>query len=80
VSTFRFQSASVNYRMPAHVAKLIGAQQLSVALQGSNLAMRSNYSYGRDPNVSAFGHGERTFDTGQMPLPREWSVAVNLRY
>ncbi len=80
VSTFRFRSASVNYRAPTSIARLVGAQQLSVAVQGSNIAMHSSYSYGRDPNVSAWGMGERTFDTGQMPLPREWTVAVNLRY
>lgn len=79
ISTFRFNSFAVNYRAPTPVARLVRAQQLTVALQGSNLALHSTYN-GRDPNVSAWSPGENIVDTGQLALPRTWQLAVYLQY
>jgi TonB-linked SusC/RagA family outer membrane protein len=79
VSTFRFSSFSVNYRMPTPVARLLRAQQLSVAIQGGNLALHSTY-HGKDPDVNAWGPGESVMDTGQLPLPRTWQLRFDVAY
>jgi outer membrane receptor protein involved in Fe transport len=79
VSTLRFTSLSVNYRAPGSVARLLRAQQLTVAIQGSNLGLHSTY-HGKDPDVTAWGPGETVVDTGQLPQPRIWQLAVFLAY
>jgi hypothetical protein len=79
VATWRFQSLAVNYRAPTAVARLLRAQQLSVALQGDNLGLHSSYR-GKDPDVNAWSPGERVVDEGQLPQPRTWQLAVFLQY
>jgi hypothetical protein len=79
VSTFRFQSLSVRYRVPAMVTHALRMQELSVAIQGSNLGLHSTYA-GKDPDVSAWSPGESVVDTGQLPTPRLWQLSVNVRY
>lgn len=79
ISVFRFSSLSVNYRAPVRVARLLRAQQLSVAIQGSNLGLHSNYR-GKDPNVNAWSPGEAVVDTGQLPQPRTWQIRVDVDY
>lgn len=79
VSTFRFNSLSVNYRAPARVARLLRAQQMSVAVQGSNLGLHSTY-HGKDPDVNAWSPGENIVDTGQLPQPRTWQIRVGVTY
>lgn len=78
VNTFRFQDLSVNYVMPKGVSSWAHVPRMSVALQGSNLALHTNYR-GKDPNVNAFstaGQGDQTADTGQIPLPRSIGLRV----
>lgn len=79
VSTFRFNSLSVNYRVPDQVARLLRASRVTVAIQGSNLAMHSTYR-GKDPDVMEWGAGENIVDTGQLPQPRTWQLALFLQY
>ena len=79
VSTFRFSSLSVNYRAPISVARLLLAQQLTVAVQGSNLALHSTYR-GKDPDVNSWSPGETIVDTGQLGQPRLWQIRVDLQY
>jgi hypothetical protein len=79
VSTFRFNTVSVNYRAPARIARLFRAQQLTVGIQGSNLRMHSTYR-GKDPDVSAWSPDENIRDTGQLPLPRTWQMSLSLQY
>lgn len=79
ISTFRFNSLSVNYRVPAGVARLVGAQQLGIAVQGSNLGLHSTYR-GKDPNVNAWSLGENIIDTGQLPVPRLWQVRIDMQF
>jgi hypothetical protein len=79
VSTVRINSVSVRYRAPERVARLLGARQLSVALQGANLGLHSSYR-GKDPNVTAWGPGEAVYDTGQLPQPRDWQFRLDLDY
>jgi hypothetical protein len=80
VNTFRFNSLSINYDVPHAVASWFRVPRMSVALQGSNLALHTNYR-GKDPGVNAFStvsSGDETVDTGQLPQPRTWWFKVNL--
>ncbi len=79
VSTIRFHSLGVRYNLPAVAARRLGAQRLSVALQGSNLGLWTNYR-GIDPNVNAFGTGNNVTDTGVLPQPRTWQIKINATY
>lgn len=79
ISTLRWSSFSVNYRAPAGVARLLRAQQVTVAVQGSNLGLRSSYG-GKDPDVSAWSPSETIMDTGQLPQPRTWQLSLFLQY
>jgi hypothetical protein len=79
VSTLRFNALSVRYALPRRAAALLGARYASVAVQGSNLGLHTNYR-GKDPGVNAAPIGNDVFDAGQLPQPREWSVRVDLRY
>ena len=53
----------------------------SLALQGSNLGLHTNYR-GKDPViVNAFStvtNGDETADTGQIPVPRTWWLKLTL--
>lgn len=77
INTLQLNSMSVNYTLPVSIAHRLHGQALSVSLQGSNLWMHSNY-LGKDPNVNTFTSGEGVADFGQVPLPRVWSLRVNL--
>jgi hypothetical protein len=77
VSAWRFQSFSANYEAPAAVAQWFRVPRMSVALQGSNLGLWTNYR-GKDPNVNAFPNGNATADGGQLPPPRTWSLMLTL--
>ncbi len=79
VNTLRFNSVSVSYAVPAMVARRIGVQSLSIAVQGSNLGLWTNYS-GLDPNVNAFGTGNNVTDAGTLPQPRTWQLQVRATY
>lgn len=79
VSTLRFNSLSVNYHLPRTAAARLGASSATVALQGTNLGLRTNYQ-GLDPNVNAFATGNNVSDTGVLPQPRTWQVRVRLTY
>jgi hypothetical protein len=73
VSTFRFNDLSINYVLPKGVAGLFRASNATVALQGSNLGLHTNYR-GKDPNVNAYPTGNITADSGQLPLTRMWRL------
>jgi TonB-linked SusC/RagA family outer membrane protein len=79
VNVLRFNSLSVRYAVPPSLARRIGSQSLSIALQGQNLGLWTNYR-GKDPNVNAFATGNQTADTGQLPQPRKWFLNVALTY
>jgi TonB-dependent SusC/RagA subfamily outer membrane receptor len=79
VNMLRFNSVSINYAIPKSVVQKIGGQSLSIALQGANLGLWTNYR-GKDPNVNAFATGNLVADTGQLPQPRKWSLHVSLTY
>lgn len=80
VNTFRFNDLSINYTLPRSVSTLLRVSNASIALQGSNLGLHSNYR-GKDPNVNAFSTvsaGDETIDLGQIPQPRTWWLKLNL--
>jgi hypothetical protein len=77
VNTLRFQDLSINYVVPQSFSRRLGVPNVSVALQGSNLGLHSNYR-GLDPNVNAFSTGNYTQDTGQLPQPRTWQLSLRL--
>lgn len=77
VSTLRFNSFSVSVAMPESVAHALRVRSMSVALQGSNLGLHTNYR-GIDPNVNAFASGEAVIDPGTLPMPRTWAISVRL--
>jgi hypothetical protein len=80
VSTLRFNSASINFTAPTALARMFRAPHMTLALQGSNLGLHSNYR-GKDPNVNAFSTvsaGDETKDLGQIPEPRSWSLRITV--
>ena len=80
VNTFRFQALSVNYEVPHRVSVWMNLPRMSVALQGSNLGLSTNYR-GKDPAVNAFSTvsaGDETEDLGQLPEPRTWWLKVTM--
>ena len=80
VNTFRFSTLSVNYSVPRAISSWFRVPQMTLALQGSNLGLRTNYR-GKDPNVNAFSTvsaGDEAADLGQIPEPRTWWLRINL--
>jgi hypothetical protein len=77
VNTLQWNSASITYTVPDAIAHRLRAHALSLALQGSNLWMHTNYR-GKDPNVNVYTSGEGVADFGQLPQPRVWALRVNL--
>jgi hypothetical protein len=52
---------------------------MSLALQGTNLALWTGYQ-GKDPDVNANATGNAMADTGVLPVPRTWQLRVNVAY
>lgn len=79
VSELRFNSFAVNYDLPAQIARRLGTRALTVALQGTNLGLFTNYR-GKDPNVNSQATGNGLSDAGTLPQPRTWQVRVRASY
>lgn len=79
VNTFRWQSLSVSLAVPTRLSTAVHVPTMSLALQGSNLWLHTNYR-GKDPNVNAFATGNLSRDDGQLPQPRVWSLRVQVGY
>lgn len=78
VNVLRLQSVSINLNLGQQAVRFFKARSASLALQGSNLGLWSNY-VGVDPNVNAsFGSG--LSDRGQQPQPRSWQLRLALGY
>jgi hypothetical protein len=73
VNMFRLNSVSIGYTLPDAIARMFHGRALSVAVQGSNLLLKTNYR-GKDPNVNSMLSGEGIADTGQIPQPRTWGL------
>jgi TonB-dependent SusC/RagA subfamily outer membrane receptor len=79
VSTLRFNSVTVSYRMPPAVARRFGAAALTLAVQGANLGLWTSYR-GKDPDVNVNPTGNQVTDGGQLPVPRTWQVRLSASY
>src|SRR5581483_6693616 len=79
VNLLRFNSLSVADNAPPRVARRFGASALSVAVQGTNLGLHTNYR-GKDPDVTAVATGNEVVDTGILPQPRTWRLALTARF
>ena len=80
VNTFRFNNFSINYSLPKTIAHWFRVPYATLALQGSNLMLQTNY-HGKDPDVNAFSTvsgGDETIDLGQLPEPRTWWLKLSL--
>jgi hypothetical protein len=77
VNTLRWQSLSINVRLPNQFAQRLGSRSATLALQGSNLGLHTNYR-GKDPNVNAFASGNGVADLGQLPQPRTWTLRLSI--
>jgi TonB-linked SusC/RagA family outer membrane protein len=79
VSTLRFTSLAIAYNVAPSIARRLGARSLSIALQGTNLGLWTDYR-GKDPNVSATATGNGVVDRNALPTPRTWQVRVSASY
>ena len=71
---------SINYEMPKGLSSWFRVPRMTIALQGNNLGLSTNY-HGKDPNVNAFSTvsaGDETADLGQIPEPRTWWLKISL--
>lgn len=80
VYSLRFNSLSVGYHLPGRwTQRLLHTQDISVSIQGTNLALFTNYK-GKDPNVNANATGNETVDEGVLPQPRLWIITVHTAF
>jgi hypothetical protein len=77
INTLRFNELSVAWQAPPTIGRRFGVNNLSVALQGRNLGLKTNY-VGKDPDVNGFVTGNALVDSGQLPQPREWRLSITL--
>ncbi len=79
VSVLRFNSLAIAYNLAPTLARRVGARALSIAIQGTNLGLWTDYR-GKDPNVSFITQGNGVFDRSALPTPRTWEVRVSASY
>jgi TonB-dependent SusC/RagA subfamily outer membrane receptor len=77
VSVLRFNTLSVNYALPPSISRFFRVPSMSIALQGRNLALFTNYR-GKDPAVNAYSSGNLTADTGQLPPTRTYALHITM--
>ena len=79
VNTLRLNSISVAFNAPPSLARRFGTKALSIAVQGTNVGLWTNYK-GKDPSVNAYATGNSVADTGVLPIPRSWLLTVRATY
>lgn len=84
----RFRELSLTYSAPQTLAARAGANSLSVTVSGRNLALWTKYS-GLDPEINSISRTataslnsnlQESIDSFGLPLPRRFSIAVNLGF
>jgi hypothetical protein len=75
VNTLRFTSLSISYIVPKSWSQHLRIPSMTVALQGSNLGLWTNYR-GKDPDVNSVTVGDITEDRGQLPQPRTVGISI----
>jgi len=79
VYALRLENLSVAWQMPRQWAARVGANSLTLSLQGSNLGLLTNYS-GIDPNVNSSVGGNGVQDGGALPTPRRFQIRLNANF
>jgi TonB-dependent SusC/RagA subfamily outer membrane receptor len=79
VNTLRLNSVSLAFNASPRLAQRLGTKALSIALQGTNVGLWTNYA-GKDPHVNAFVTGNSVADTGVLPIPRKWQLTVRATF
>jgi TonB-dependent SusC/RagA subfamily outer membrane receptor len=79
VNMLRWSSLALTYQAPPSLAKHVRASSLSLSLQGSNLALKTNYR-GKDPNVNSAIGGSSMIDGGEVPQPRLWQLRIRMGF
>jgi hypothetical protein len=78
VSVLRWDDLSLTYTLPDAIAQFFHGTQANISLQGSNLALVTNYR-GKDPAVTYITDGLGVWDNGSsLPQPRTWRLAVRV--
>ncbi len=77
INSLRFNSLSLGYNIPRAYLKRFSMSSVSLSLQGSNLGLWTNYR-GKDPDVNGNLIGDVTQDSGQLPMPRTWSLQIRI--
>jgi hypothetical protein len=77
VNSLRWNSVSIGYNVPRASLRRLPVSSVSVSLQGSNLGLWTNYR-GKDPDVNGILVGDATQDSGQLPMPRSWSLQIRI--
>ncbi len=77
VNSLRFNFISIGYNVPRAYLKRFPMSSVSLSLQGSNLGLWTNYR-GKDPDVNGNLIGDVTQDSGQLPMPRTWSLQIRI--
>jgi TonB-dependent starch-binding outer membrane protein SusC len=74
----KLRELSLGYQLPGKLWKFTNA---SVTVAGRNLLAITPYS-GFDPETSAAGqsNGVRSFDFNEVPIPKTYSVTINLGF
>jgi len=79
VNTLRLNTIAITFNARPSLAQRLGTKALSIALQGSNVGLWTNYA-GKDPSVNAYASGNAVADTGVLPIPRSWFLSVHATY
>jgi TonB-dependent SusC/RagA subfamily outer membrane receptor len=79
VNTLRWNSFSIGYHVPKSIAQRLGLGSMSLAVQGKNLGLKTNYR-GKDPNVNSSPSGGNyvTDNGGTLPQPRVWQLRISV--
>ncbi len=78
VSTLRFNALSIGYTLPPELTrKVVRNRAVRLSLQGTNLALWSNYR-GMDPNINSQMMMELSRDYGSLPAPRVWQLSLGI--
>ena len=81
---FRLREISLSFSTPPKLAAALRAHSATITLAGRNLATWTGYS-GADPESGSYGivvPGQpRTIaDDGTLPVPRSWTLRLDLAY
>jgi hypothetical protein len=76
----RLNTASMTYRLPDEWTRMLKSSSATLAIQGSNLGLWTQYR-GRDPGVNSTPVGEQLTDNGlTIPQPRKYAASLRLTF